>query len=210
MNVNTYDENLCLFFQALRNVERKYVFCWQEAYKEKEEPNIIEQCERVYAYELYRQWENILENHKSEFVLNGEPSKHISVFDETKKEDRFPDLVLHHGQGKTSGHEIVCEIKRRSNIGNNKLEGDIDKLNIFTTSGYSYHWGILLIYGLNDSNCAESSFDIIREKYFQQCSAFSDDAKKKILIVDLKYPNDKSEKEVYPEFQFKSMKEILE
>ena len=191
MNIQTYNENLCLFFQALKQVKKEYAMFWK--CDSEGDKRSIEHSERVFAYELYRQWENILEKNESKLLLNGEPGKHLGRFytNQDKKgegirDDKYPDLVLHLGQETNSGNEIVCEIKRSSN--NESLEEDLKKLNIFTHGTNAYELGILLIYGCKSTKeRVISTFDFVKFKnsYSSIYSGFSQ--KEKILIVYLEY-----------------------
>ena len=74
----------------------------------------IEHVERVFAYELYRQWcdHPIIRNDKN-LVINVEIPKNL--IDESRINDiplMYPDMVLHYGQDNYKGNQIVCEIKR--------------------------------------------------------------------------------------------------
>ncbi len=100
--------------------------------------------ERVFAYELYRQWANILscECH-DKYILNAELDKivkeTISYHNPKKKEavTMFPDLVMHGGQGNVSHQKMICEIKRNKtgtetkNISNQKIFADLYKLTCY-------------------------------------------------------------------------------
>ena len=195
MNVNTYDENLCLFFQALSNVSKEYVVYLCETGND-----VVtnEHCERAFAYELYRQWENLLKDSKSEFILNGEIGKLLSKFDDSSQrineKEKYPDLVLHKGQGEFTGQEIICEIKRSYQI--NNLEDDLDKLKIFTNGNFYYKWGILLIYGMSqEENIPILDFNIFKtkeeykSKFTESNGEIFDFIKGEILIVSLEYRN---------------------
>lgn len=187
-NTNTIEINKQIFFRALNKVDKSYV---NSSIPKLGKP-AEELVERVFAYELYRQWANLLEEERSEFILNGEIRKIESrILRNPKNRTKYPDLVLHKGQWESEGNEIVCEIKRQSSI--NKIDNivnDIEKLKFFInprmkkvsyTSPYSL--GILLVYGSEDNS---SIFETI-EKHKVKFKGLTPEEKGKILIVFLKY-----------------------
>ena len=94
--------------------------------------------ERVFAYELYRQWANIIENEcKESLVLNAELDKIIEerISPEGDRENyeemrKYPDLVLHDGQDSDNNQKMVCEIKRntKSKISSSAIFADLYKI----------------------------------------------------------------------------------
>lgn len=185
MNTIIYDENLCTFLYALSKVKLEYII-YNNLYQSEAKSDVEFQnhIERVFAYELYRQWANALEKQDIELKLNGEISKNknwqcsspISCptkdnCDNGKTIRYYPDLVLHKDQGKHTGQKIVCEIKRIKTIISKSanLDSDIEKLIYFTnkkTVKYEedqeqkanddfYEWGIMLIYGSNEDERIE-------------------------------------------------------
>jgi hypothetical protein len=77
---------------------------------------VIEHVERVFAYELYRQWADNQYVKERNFVVNAEIAKHFyPTIQNGKIKIRYPDMVLHGGQ-ETSENLLVCEIKRLENI----------------------------------------------------------------------------------------------
>jgi hypothetical protein len=94
--------------------------------------------ERVFAYELYRQWMNCLEeNGIRNLVVNGEIGKCLkdefakdSEQDTQKGRDNFPDLVLHKSQGNDDDQIMVCEIKRED-VNDGDLLLDLYKLSCY-------------------------------------------------------------------------------
>lgn len=215
MNVKTYDENLLQFIKALKKVDRKYAdFMKSEA--ENKDNHLVEQCERVFAYELYRIWANLIIRKRSEYILNGEPSKFQSDFyienssknSRRKSDVKYPDLVLHKGQNSDDGNNIVCEIKRSSNTGNNNLKSDIKKLDAFTNYEHPYHWGILLVYGKNFHRDYKSIYEVIKHEYSTFFSKY--EKNNKILIVSCVYSdNGRHDEKRLPKIECKTIKEIL-
>lgn len=141
------------FLEALSKVDQKYFF-----YKI-EDPDLLKlvgndmptntHLERVFAYELYHQWANIL-GPNNQWTLNAEIEKNISLFyncqeGEQQSKHKYPDLVLHKGQG-LNEQLIVCEIKRK--LDKPHTLDDLDKLSKFTSGkgGLSrYKCGVFLL-----------------------------------------------------------------
>ena len=122
-------------FRAISLVDKKYIdyTVHNGSGKEKQYHK-----ERVFAYELYRQWANIIENEcKESLVLNAELDKIIEerispeddreTFEEMRK---YPDLVLHDGQDSDNNQKMVCEIKRntKSKISSSAIFADLYKI----------------------------------------------------------------------------------
>ena len=100
--------------------------------------------ERVFAYELYRQWANILESECNEpLVLNAELDKIIDERIGTEndmenvynivEERKYPDIVLHNGQGCDKIQKIVCEIKRDTDT---KISGSLIFADLYKLACY--------------------------------------------------------------------------
>ena len=119
-----------------------------------------EHIERVFAYELYRQWANILEQYGiKNLALNGEIEKEIRnyIYDnvenpnDPKTRDVYPDLVLHHSQGKDNMQLIVCEIKRSKGINSPKIFEDLHKLSCYLSRKIfwkkEFKYGVFIIAG---------------------------------------------------------------
>lgn len=118
--------------------------------------------ERVFAYELYRQWMNYLEEQEvRNLVVNGEIGKCLKddlvrglKVDKKKGRDIFPDLVLHRSQGSDNQQLMVCEIKREK-VNDGDLFLDLLKLScyinekMFWKKPFSY--GVFILVGKNAS-----------------------------------------------------------
>lgn len=115
-------EQFNVFLESLHLVDGNYyVYDLNEEILKRIDPHAktksIKQTERVFAYELYHQWSNLLNG----WVLNAELFKHMEWFYPEEDDDAYPDMALHQGQNKD--HQlIVCEIKR-----NNRVDKDIVK-----------------------------------------------------------------------------------
>ena len=125
-------------FRAISLVDKKYINYTVYNGKKKEKQF---HKERVFAYELYRQWANILESECNEpLVLNAELDKIIDerIGIESDIEDvyniieerKYTDIVLHNGQGCDKIQKIVCEIKRNTEtiISGSVILADLYKL----------------------------------------------------------------------------------
>lgn len=98
-------------FRAICLVNKKYLEIKVGNTKDKGE--LRNHKERVFAYELYRQWANILDTEsKNKLILNAELDKIIGDDIKKPKVITYPDLVLHQGQGNKRKQKIICEIKR--------------------------------------------------------------------------------------------------
>ena len=158
---------LNIFYRALKKVEAKYLRYPKFSvsfFKKGARKKYIEHLERVFAYELYRQWGNMIKP-KSDYVLNAEIDKdkgrcftglkneiedeEISKYLCKSNSTIYPDLVLHKGQYTPTGHEIVCEIKRFCSVNKTNFKNDILKLVLFThkqfLEGCPYQYGIFLL-----------------------------------------------------------------
>ena len=132
-NTNDYgvqlSQHMLVLLQAIRNVDKEYLsYADTNANVEVgERPDVINQLERVFAYELYHQWSMLKDE---ELVLNGEIGKIWT------KDNWYPDLVLHGGQDNPDDNEIVVEIKRECMIHGNKkaIIDDLRKLSGFLVS----------------------------------------------------------------------------
>ena len=117
--------------------------------------------ERVFAYELYRQWMNLLEEKGvRNLVVNGEIGKCLKGELEMQQEgdneigrDNYPDLVLHQSQGNDNLQILVCEIKRKEGLGSNGegLFGDLYKLSCYTNEKIfwkkEFDYGVFILEG---------------------------------------------------------------
>lgn len=165
MEINKVSWHLDLLKQAIKKVDERYIRSADLEYHPENEA-YISLAERVFAYELYRQWANILEPYKTGLVLNGETRKDfvghfIEKFNETKGKNNdsaffYPDIVLHDENVVESRcNMIVCEIKRYENI--DGTIDDLNKLDLFLSEELkpkmvgkewnSYHYAVFLLIG---------------------------------------------------------------
>lgn len=156
-----------LFFQAIASVNRDYLHYYhnvldsQSGDEYKSEEMLLE---RTFAYELYRNWQNLLEMYHIKTVrVDAEIGKKITKESiiykkqkEIKGDYKEPDLVLHAGQEVTDNHTIICEIKRNEQLDNKKIINDIIKICQFNDpkiwDGKPYRYGCFIVVGkeLND------------------------------------------------------------
>lgn len=120
------------------------------------EVRIGELLERTFAYELYRQWMNILEIERSELTVNAEVAKEMSLmptedafcefFNGTLK---YPDLILHKSHDTIKPNTFVCEIKRHEGLTFEEVVQDISKLCAFLShqiwGNNPYRYGFFIV-----------------------------------------------------------------
>lgn len=128
-------------FRAISLVNQRYIdYTVHNGNKEEKQFH----KERVFAYELYRQWANILESECNEpLVLNAELDKIIDERIGTEndmenvynivEERKYPDIVLHNGQGCDKIQKIVCEIKRDTDT---KISGSLIFADLYKLACY--------------------------------------------------------------------------
>ena len=130
-------------FRAIALVDKKFIN--YEVYNA--ELKLLETAyhlERVFAYELYRQWANILSCEcLDKYILNAELDKIVKesiYYHNPKKKETvtmFPDIVMHGGQDNATHQKMICEIKRNKtgtdtkNISNQKIFADLYKLTCY-------------------------------------------------------------------------------
>ena len=114
---------------SINNVDSSYIH-----YDGNNKDEEFEHVERVFAYELYRQWCDypLIKNNKY-IVVNAEIPKNLISEARNEKTLMYPDLVLHHGQNAYKGNLIVCEIKRDGYASqhHDKVRDDFIKLKTF-------------------------------------------------------------------------------
>ena len=151
-------ENLRFFryvFNAVLNVHIDFVTYKVPIKKDKDKEHV----ERVFAYEFYRQWFNLLRRNKvKNLVINAEPSKNIikEIYyndNGNKKgiQTVYPDLVLHSSQSSDNSQKMICEIKREGNGHPSAIAADLLKLICYTNNDFykyrRFEYGIFILYG---------------------------------------------------------------
>lgn len=154
-------------FEALIRVDRSYIEYEIQDIDDVGSSKVIgtnAHLERVFAYELYRQWMNLLEHHGvKDLIVNGEVGKYItSEFERDKNSneksgrDNFPDLVLHKSQGDDENQIIVCEIKR-DGVNDVDLFLDLYKLSCYTSKKIfwkkPFKYGVFILEGKDADLC---------------------------------------------------------
>lgn len=147
---------------ALKHVDGRYVH-WQMLDPEHEEVNNSEisesnklydkekiaYCERVFAYELYHQYRNLMCDNKRyvNYIFNGEQLKddgfYKDLFKRIKKNQIIPDLILHNDLGsiKRDGQIMYIEIKT---IKNPNVFLDLEKLSQLAKSELNFYYYIFI------------------------------------------------------------------
>ena len=136
---------LSSLFLAIKNVGKDYIrYTYHnenpQSTSEKllKRSNIeISHVERVFTYELYRQWcEQDIIRKTDGLVINAEIPKQFidEEYEETGKL-YYPDMVLHDGQNNFVGNHVVCEIKRKEYVDAypEKMNDDINKLIVYVS-----------------------------------------------------------------------------
>ena len=117
--------------------------------------------ERVFSYELYHKWRQILKKGKSNpenLMLNAELTKHYD-----DKDNKFPDMVLHGDYTDHSKQFIICEIKSSRNYVNyNSLRKDIKSLSDGIIK-LGYHCGAFIYLGGKKSQIHKRIIKIMNE-----------------------------------------------
>lgn len=119
--------------------------------------------ERVFAYELYRQWGNTIESKRCSLILNAEINKTINCNNITYTEDEkptsvkevtlYPDIVLHKSQEDDESQSLICEMKRYDYLCGKAIFCDLYKItqymmeNTFPNCQKPFQYGIFLIIG---------------------------------------------------------------
>lgn len=115
-------KHLSILLNSIEQVKRDYLwFCIDKDY---DSSMPIEQVERTFTYELYRQWANTLETTKNndQYHINSEIQKIVSsdikkvIENKQYCNRKYPDFVLHRSQEKfDEEHQLIlCEVKRHN------------------------------------------------------------------------------------------------
>lgn len=179
-------------FDAITMVGEKYVHysipCGEDRYQ------YVPHLERVFAYELYRMWGNMLSEMQEDLVLNGEIDKIININGIEYEDDSadssggkgntvlYPDIVLHHSQSDDNKQLIICEIKRSHNLKGCKLFADIYKVSCYLTKGIfgegkkQFQYGVVLL--------VDTDLSIISDKISKETEITDKSKNKKIKFSD--------------------------
>lgn len=179
---NYAKKHLKYLLKAISKVNyRKYVTPLSECKEGVDEAIFKSFTERAFAYELYHQWRNILEEEKEkELILNGELSKKAIIFtgaskmikqeEYNNKDHIFPDLILHEGFNPKK-QVFVCEIKKEVPLNDSKVFYDLYKLCFLTNcKDYKFKYGIFIVVGKELPKTTDRSFS---ENFLKQEESFS-------------------------------------
>lgn len=168
-------QHFCNLLKAILNVDEEYIKYDNFFFINSDEKEFKEHVERVFAYELYRQWANLVGGN---LFLNGEIVKELRNSEENASLIKtYPDLVLHGGQANTEKEKqlIVCEIKRY-NAGNKAFFDDIIKLSWFMSDTFShpFKYGVFIITVKKGKEKGKDSQSILNDfveyiKHDEQC-----------------------------------------
>lgn len=120
------------------------------------EIKIGELLERTFAYELYRQWLNLLEYEGSELTVNAEVAKEMSLMPTVDAfhqimngTTKYPDIILHKSHNNLKYNTFVCEIKRHEGMIYEDIVLDISKLCAFLShkiwDDNPYRYGFFIV-----------------------------------------------------------------
>lgn len=138
-----------MMFKAISQVSDNYV-----TYSKYIEDNndMMPHLERTFAYELYRQWMNLIQNEPHyDLTLNAEIDKLIGIDEASKATTKYPDLVLHRSQSRTNlNQKMVCEIKRKiETLKAEDVGNDLFKLCLFLDEKvfkeFKFDYGVFLL-----------------------------------------------------------------
>lgn len=138
-----------LIFKAISQVSSNYIEYSPDIEKQDEK---LPHLERTFAYELYRQWMNIIQSEPNyDLTINAEIDKIIG-FDETSQvTTKYPDLVLHRSQSKGQlNQKMVCEIKRKiETLKAEDVGNDLYKLCLFLDEKvfeqFKFDYGVFIL-----------------------------------------------------------------
>ena len=192
-------------FASLKKVTKDYIrytYYTSDTLNEKrkkEESHV----ERVFAYELYRQWcDNEIIKANTRLVINAEIPKQL-VDCEDDGHLYYPDLVLHLGQNASKGNLIVCEFKRKDyvDLHPDEMQSDFKKLKHYIDEGTKAknidNWEpfkigvfVMVVKFLTDEEVF--SIKLIEQYFNQEIRGYCDNIKKRIICVvyngeELKY-----------------------
>lgn len=168
-------------FDSLLKVDTSFLhYLKYEDNDEKKQSTIIEHVERVFAYELYRQWANNIFVKRHRLVVNAEISKQLYSTPLNKRVKlRYPDMILHGGQS-TNNNLLICEIKRLENIRLHKKAQikDLNNLGVFLNSKLkvkdnivswkAFQYGLYILIGNEGALSDKGKFFQIMKKYNQE------------------------------------------
>lgn len=165
-------------FDSILEINSSFLHYLKSGYGAKQD-RIIEHVERVFAYELYKQW--TINNYikKKGLNVNAEISKQFYSTPENKKvKICYPDMVLHGGQ-ENSENIIVCELKRLENIKIHRKAQtkDLNSLGYFMNRQLrvknnivdwkAYECGVYILIGYEgDLSNQDASIKILKEHIF--------------------------------------------
>lgn len=207
---NTNTKYLLSLFAAIKNVSKDYIrytyhnenpkssTATEESIKRSNAE--ISHVERVFAYELYRQWyEQDLIRNTPKLVINAEiPKQFIDGGYSDTGMLCYPDMVLHFGQNDYGHNFIICEIKRKEYVDSypEKMNDDIKKLVIYVdektkTKINDINWEpfgigvfIMTVKELKISESEEYSLNLILRHFDQDILNLREkDVAKKIVCV---------------------------
>lgn len=188
-------ETIESLFDSILEIDTSFLHFIKNGYGAKQD-HIIEHVERVFAYELYKQWSNNCYVKENGLRVNAEISKQFYSKPENKKVKLcYPDMVLHGGQ-ETSINLIVCEIKRLENLKTHRKAQtkDLNSLGYFLDSRLKvkdnivewkpYKYGVYILIG-NDCDLSDQdkSIKILKKHIYLPKFDVSNEQQNKIICL---------------------------
>lgn len=188
-------EPLKSLFDSILNIDSSFLHYIRNGHGAKQDC-IIEHVERVFAYELYKQWSDNNYVKEKGLKVNSEISKQFYSNPENKKVKLcYPDMVLHGGQ-ETVENLIVCEIKRFENLKTHRKAQtkDLNSLGYFLNSQLrvkdnivewkAYKYGVYILIGYEgDLVDQDKSIMILKKHIFQPKFDVSNEHQKRIICL---------------------------
>lgn len=155
-------KELDVLLQAINKVSSDNIWT---CYEDRNESLCIDEVERTFTYELYRQWKDLLVDNGSSLTINAEISKIVkdtfrnvvNTEENANEGHKYPDFVLHKGQGNTEedGQILLCEVKRKKTA-NYDIVHDFEKFLTFmqrSSFSYPYAYSVFIQVGVTWEEC---------------------------------------------------------
>lgn len=182
---------LATLFDAIKSVDGSYIrYSFHSSCGVQEIEN--SHVERVFTYELYRQWYNKIEN--TGLIINAEIPKQLIDSLISTQTLFFPDMVLHGGQSNSDKHYVICEVKRKEYIDSTpqKAIEDLKKIMVYLGGDTQaknrndwkpYKFGVFVMTYKKVDECNSCSTDFITKHFDCVINKCSDEISKRIFLV---------------------------
>ena len=166
---------LDLMKRALENVSTEYVHLEisdEELQKNDLPGDVRKQVERCFAYELYHQLRTIFIKEKPETTIKINAEVPKKVIGKEKIETKYPDIVIHGGQGdnNTNNQLLIAEIKRNlGSINKNNVKEDLQKLRqyikelCYVSTQNTFQSGCFIMTNIDHNSLVKEVEEIVRK-----------------------------------------------